>query len=191
MSFKQSAIVLAAVVLCVAAASTRVSAQASNCVDLYHRVMAAYQTAPLSPEYNQMAAAYSASCLAGASSAPAYPAYYPQYYPQYYAPDYQPYYGYAEPDYPYYGGYGYGVPVAVGIGLGFGRGFHNGGDFRDHGGFRGAGFRSGGSFHGGGGRGGGGRGWWRASSLMRRCAKNPPGVSQGGAGKSINTPPRA
>ena len=153
MSFKQPAIVAAAAILCVAAGSTRVSAQAPNCVDLYNRVMAVYQTAPLSPEYNQMAAAYSATCLAGASAAPAYPAYYPQYY----APAYQPYYGYAEPDYPYYGGYGYGVPVGVGLGLGFGRGFgggFRGGGFR-HGGFGGGGFRSGGGGHGGGGHGGG------------------------------------
>ncbi len=34
--------------------------------------MALYQTAPLSPEYNQMAASYSARCLAGASAGPAY-----------------------------------------------------------------------------------------------------------------------
>jgi hypothetical protein len=145
----------AAVVVAVGAAgSAPASAQSPNCVDLYNRVMAVYQTAPLSPEYNQMAAAYGATCLGGAAAAAAYPSYYPQYY----APGYQPYYGYAEPDYAYYGGYGYGVPAAVGIGLGFGRGFHHGGDFREHGGFRGAGFRSGGGFHGGGGHGGGGHG---------------------------------
>ena len=44
-----------------------------NCVDLYNRVMAVYQTAPLSPEYNQMAAAYSATCLASAPCPPIQP----------------------------------------------------------------------------------------------------------------------
>ena len=147
MSLKHAALAGAIVALCTAVDPAPLAAQTPNCVDLYRRVMAAYQTAPLSPEYNQLAAAYSATCLAGAAAAPAYPAYYPQYYPQYYAPYYQPpyyqpYYGYAEPFYPYYG-----VGVPVGIGLGFGRGFHHGG------GFRGGGFHRGG---GGGHRGGGG-----------------------------------
>jgi hypothetical protein len=106
-----------------------------NCADMYGRVMALYQTVPLSPAYNQMAAAYSASCLAGTSAAPVYLQTYVQ------APYYQPYSDYpssyyAGPAYPYYGGYGYGFPV----GLGIGHGFHHGGEFR------------GGSFHGGGGR---------------------------------------
>jgi len=145
MSLKQRAVVLAAAIFCVAAGSTRVVAQTTNCVDLYNRVMAVYQTAPLSPEYNQMAATYGASCLAGAAAAaPAYPSYYPQYYAPYYQPPYYPAYsGYAEPFYPYYG---YGAPVGVGIALGFG------------GGFRGGGFNRGGGGRGGGGhRGGGGR----------------------------------
>jgi hypothetical protein len=123
------------------------SAQAVNCADMYSRVMALYQTAPLSPAYNQMATAYVASCLAGTSAAPVYMQTYVQapYYPTY---SYYPssYYGYA--DYPYYGGYGYGFPVGFGVGFGFGRGFHHGGEF--HGGsFHGGSFH-GGSFHGSG-----------------------------------------
>ena len=91
MRFKQPAIVLAAAVLCAAADPTPVAAQQPvNCVDLYNRVMAVYQTAPLSPEYNQMAAAYSATCLAGASAARAYPAYYPRYYPNITRPNISP-----------------------------------------------------------------------------------------------------
>src|SRR6266481_1306100 len=126
--------VTAAVVVAVGAAgSTAASAQSPNCGDLYSHLMGLYQAAPQSPEYSQMSAFYSANCLAGASDAPAY------------APYYQPpSYGYAEPDYPYYGGYGYAVPVGVGIGLGFGRGFHHGGDSRDHGGFHGTGLHNGG-----------------------------------------------
>jgi hypothetical protein len=70
--------------LCAAVDPAPAAAQSVNCIDLYNRVLAAYRVAPLSPEYNQMAAAYVASCLAGRSSAaPAYPQYsYPQYYGQ-------------------------------------------------------------------------------------------------------------
>src|SRR5580704_17982071 len=75
MSLKQPTIMLAAVTLCAAAASTPVLAQSEGCRDQYNRVMALYQTAPLSPEYGQMAAAYSARCLGGAAAAPP-PAYY-------------------------------------------------------------------------------------------------------------------
>jgi hypothetical protein len=105
MSLKQSTIMLAAVTLCAAAASTPVLAQSEGCRDQYNRVMALYQTAPLSPEYGQMAAAYSARCLGGAAAAPP-PAYYgsttgygyngPAYYgygysaPAYYGPGYLP-----------------------------------------------------------------------------------------------------
>ena len=102
MSLKQPTIMLAAVTLCAAAASTPVLAQSEGCRDQYNRVMALYQTAPLSPEYGQMAAAYSARCLAGAPAAPAYygstgygyngPAYYGYGYsaPAYYGPGYLP-----------------------------------------------------------------------------------------------------
>jgi hypothetical protein len=104
MSLKQPTIMLAAVTLCAAAASTPVLAQSEGCRDQYNRVMALYQTAPLSPEYGQMAAAYSARCLGGAAAAPP-PAYYgstgygyngPAYYgygynaPAYYGPGYLP-----------------------------------------------------------------------------------------------------
>jgi len=72
MSLKQPAIMLAAVALCVAAGSAPVLAQSEGCLGQYNRLMALYQTAPLSPEYSQMAAYYSARCLAGASAGPAY-----------------------------------------------------------------------------------------------------------------------
>ncbi len=72
MSLKQPAIMLAAVALCAAAGSTPVLAESGGCRDQYNRVMALYQTAPLSPEYSQMAASYNARCLAGASAGPAY-----------------------------------------------------------------------------------------------------------------------
>jgi hypothetical protein len=144
MSLKHAALAGTVLALCAAINTAPVAAQPVNCADLYNRVMAVYQTAPLSPEYSQMAAAYGATCLAGASAAPAYP----PYYPQYYAPAYQPYYGYAGADYPYYyDGYGYGVPVAVGLGLGFGRGFHRGGGFHHGGGGRGGGHGGGGGRH--------------------------------------------
>ena len=104
MSLKQPAIMLAAVALCAAVGPTPVLAQSGSCVDQYNRVTALYQTARLSPEYGQMAAAYSARCLAGASAAlpPAYygstgygyngPAYYGYGYnaPAYYGPGYLP-----------------------------------------------------------------------------------------------------
>src|SRR5260370_36501062 len=104
-------ILAAAVVVAVGAAgSTPASAQSPSCGDLYNHLMGLYQAAPQSPEYSQMSAFYSATCLAGASAAPAY------------APYYQPpSYGYAEPDYPYYGGYTYAVPVRRGVGLVCGR----------------------------------------------------------------------
>jgi len=136
MSLKLSAMAGATLVLCASIDPAPTAAQAVNCADMYGRVMALYQAAPLSPAYNQMAAAYSASCLAGTSAAPVYLQTNVQapYYPPY--SYYPPYYGYA--DYPYYYGYGYGIPVAFGVGFGFGHGFHHGGSFH------------GGSFHGGG-----------------------------------------
>lgn len=92
MSLKQPAIVLTAVALCAAAASTPVVAQSEGCRDQYNRVMALYQTAPLSPEYSQMAAAYSARCVAGASAGPAYygGTGYGYNAPTYYGPGYLP-----------------------------------------------------------------------------------------------------
>ena len=94
MPLKQPAIMLAAAALCAAAASTPVLAQSLGCQDQYNRVMALYQTAPLSPEYSQMAAAYSARCLAGASAAPAYSGSpgYSSSAPTYYGPGYNPYF---------------------------------------------------------------------------------------------------
>ena len=65
--------------LCTAVDPAPAAVQSVNCVDLYSHALAVYRNAPLSPEYNQMAAAYVASCLAGGSSAaPAYPQYYGQ-----------------------------------------------------------------------------------------------------------------
>jgi hypothetical protein len=102
MSLKPPAIMLAAVALCAAMGSAPVLAQSESCVDQYNRVTAFYRTAPLSPEYGQMAAAYSARCLAGAPAASAYygstgygynsPAYYGYGYsgPVYYGPGYLP-----------------------------------------------------------------------------------------------------
>jgi hypothetical protein len=89
MSLKQPAIMLAAVALCAAVGSAPALAQSESCVAQYNRVTALYQIAPLSPEYSQMAAAYSARCLAGA---PAAPAYYGYGYnaPAYYGPGYLP-----------------------------------------------------------------------------------------------------
>jgi hypothetical protein len=46
-----------------------VTAQPTNCPDLYSRVMALYQTAPRSAEYNQMSAAYNTSCRANPEAA--------------------------------------------------------------------------------------------------------------------------
>jgi hypothetical protein len=102
MSLKQPAIMLAAVALCGAAGSAPALAQFESCAAQYNRVTALYQTAPLSPEYSQMAAAYNARCLAGAPAAPAYygstgygyngPVYYGYGYnaPVYYGPGYLP-----------------------------------------------------------------------------------------------------
>ena len=101
MSLKQPAIVLAAVALCGAAGSAPALAQFESCAAQYNRVTALYQTAPLSPEYSQMAAAYSARCLGGAAAAPP-PAYYGSTG-----------YGYNSPA---YYGYGYNAPVYYGPG---------------------------------------------------------------------------
>jgi hypothetical protein len=120
--------------LCTAIDPAPAAAQAPNCVDMYSHVMALYQSAPLSPEYNQMAAAYAASCLRGASFAPTYPAPAPDYGAPVYTPVYPATsYGYTPAPYPYYGydypSYAYGydsVPVGVGLGFGFRGGFHHG-----------------------------------------------------------------
>jgi len=143
MSLKHAACAGAMLSLCVAITPAPAAAQLMNCGELYTNLMAVYQAAPLSPQYNQLAAAYSASCMAGA---PAYAPYDAQDYGAY---D-QPPSAYAAPDYPYYGGYGYAVPVGVGIGLGFGGGFHRGGDFHDRGGSHAAAVHNGGTPHGGG-----------------------------------------
>ena len=129
MSLKLAGLAGATLALCALIDPAPVAAQTVNCADMYGRVMALYQAAPLSPAYNQMAAAYAASCLTGAYAAPIYMQTYVQ------APAYPTY------DYPYYGGYGYGFPVGIGVGFGFGRGFHDR-DFHHGGGFHG------GSFHG-------------------------------------------
>jgi hypothetical protein len=142
MSLKHAAIAGAILALCVGAVPKPASAQIPDCADLYNQAITIYRAAPQSPEYAQIAAAYNANCLAGAAAAPPYP------------PEYQPNYGYAESDYPSYAGYGYAVPVGVGIGLGVARGFHQGGNFHEHGGFHGAAVRGDGGSHGGGGHGG-------------------------------------
>jgi hypothetical protein len=110
MSLKLAASAGAIVVLYTSIDPAPVSAQVVNCADMYGRVTALYQAAPLSPAYNQMAATYSASCLGGRPPAPVYMQTYVQAppYPTY--AYYLPYYGYA--DYPYYGGYGLGSRLA-------------------------------------------------------------------------------
>jgi hypothetical protein len=145
MSVKHAVFAGAILTLCAAVDAAPASAQSPNCGDIYR---ALYQTAPQSPEYAHLYAAYNNNCLGGPSARPAYPSFDAQDYPTNYQP---PSYGYAEPDYPYYGGYGYAAPVAVGLGLGFGRGFHH------DGGLQRAGFHNNGGSHGGG-HGGEGRG---------------------------------
>jgi hypothetical protein len=84
LKYAASAVILG---LCAALDPAPAAAQPVNCGDFHNRVLAAYRVAPLSPEYNQMAAAYVASCLAGRSSAPpAYPQYYGQSAPPQMAP---------------------------------------------------------------------------------------------------------
>jgi hypothetical protein len=79
MPLKYAASAAAILGLCATLDPAPAAAQTVNCGDFYNRVLAAYRVAPLSAEYNQMAAAYVASCLAGRSSAaPAYPQYYSQ-----------------------------------------------------------------------------------------------------------------
>ena len=107
MSLKQPTIMLAAVTLCAAAGSAPALAQSESCVAQYNRVTALYQIAPLSPEYGQMAAAYSARCLAGAPAAPAY------YGSTGYGYNGPAYYGYNGPA---YYGYSYSAPVYYGPG---------------------------------------------------------------------------
>ena len=127
MSLRHAALGAATLALFAAAVSAPAAAQTGNCNDIYNQVMAVYRTAPLSPEYSQLASAYSAGCLTGATAAPAYPG---QAYrapaPVYLAPSY----GYAPAAYPDYG-YNYsdgdGGPVGVGIGVGVGGGFHRDG----------------------------------------------------------------
>ena len=62
-SFRRLALATTAVAFCIAAGSAPVAAQSEHCVDLYNRVMALYQTAPQSYEYNRVASYYSARCL--------------------------------------------------------------------------------------------------------------------------------
>ena len=108
MLFKLAALTEVACGLCAALNPAPAAAQAPNCGDMYNRVMQLYQTAPLSPEYAQMAAGYSASCV-GTSAGPAYPAA-----------------GYPASAYGYAPGYVYGPPVSVGIGFGYGGGWGGG-----------------------------------------------------------------
>jgi hypothetical protein len=129
MSLKLVALAGATLALCTLIDPAPVAAQGTTCADLYSRVVALYQTAPLSPAYNQMAAAYVTSCLPRTAAAPVYPQTYVQapYYPTYDDPASN--YGYAEPAYPDYGGYGYGLPIGLGLGFAFAHGFHHD---RDH-----------------------------------------------------------
>jgi opacity protein-like surface antigen len=104
MLLKHAAFGAATLALCGAAALAPAAAQPLNCPDMYNQVMEVYRTAPLSLEYSQIAADYSASCLRGASAAPAYTA---------------PSYGYAPANYPDYGyDYSSGDRATVGVRLG-------------------------------------------------------------------------
>jgi len=104
MLLKPAALATATFALCAAVNPPPAAAQTPNCGEMYGRVMQLYQTAPQSPEYAQMAAAYSASCVGPTAG----PAYYPP-----------PAYGYAP-------GYYYGPAVGVGVGFGYGGGWRGG-----------------------------------------------------------------
>jgi hypothetical protein len=69
MSLTQPVIAIAAAVLLASVGSTAASAQ-ENCGTQYQRVMRAYQMR--SPQYGQMLEHYSARCLSGDSSQPAW-----------------------------------------------------------------------------------------------------------------------
>jgi hypothetical protein len=105
MLLKHAGLTLATLTLCAAVDLAPAAAQAPNCAEMYSRTMGLYQAAPASPQYAQMAAAYSASCIG--PSATAYPA------P---ANGYAPSYGYA----PAY------IGTPVGVGIGFSGGYHDG-----------------------------------------------------------------
>jgi hypothetical protein len=68
-SSKTLALAFGVIALCAAAGSAPAAAQSERCTDLYGRVMALYQTAPYSAEYNRVANYYSSRCLAGGPSA--------------------------------------------------------------------------------------------------------------------------
>ena len=70
MSLKQAAVALAAVAFCTLQVSSPASEQYESCAGIYSRVMALYQTAPYSPDYNQLSASYSSRCLGGMVAAP-------------------------------------------------------------------------------------------------------------------------
>jgi hypothetical protein len=69
MSLRSMALAVAGLAISATLDTAPVAAQPVNCTDVYNRMMALYGTAPQSPEYSQMAAAYSASCVAGAAAA--------------------------------------------------------------------------------------------------------------------------
>jgi hypothetical protein len=62
--------IIAALAVCAAACPGLAAAQPVNCGDLYNRLIALYQSAPQSPAYAQMAAAYQASCVTGSPTQP-------------------------------------------------------------------------------------------------------------------------
>jgi hypothetical protein len=111
MSLKHVGLTVATFALFAAVNAAPAAAQVPNCGDMYNRVMQLYQAAPASPEYAQMASAYSASCVGpSASAGPAYPAA-----------------TYSTPTYGYAPAYVYGAPVSVGVGVGYGGGYYGGG----------------------------------------------------------------
>src|SRR5580704_5143279 len=71
MSLKSIALAAAGLAVSATLDIAPVAAQTVNCTDMYNRMMALYGTAPQSPEYSQMAAAYSGTCVAGAAAAAA------------------------------------------------------------------------------------------------------------------------
>jgi hypothetical protein len=69
MSLKSVAFAAAGLAIFATLDSAPVAAQPVNCTEMYNRMMALYGSAPQSPEYSQMAAAYTGSCVPGAAAA--------------------------------------------------------------------------------------------------------------------------
>ena len=73
MSLKWIVLTTTGLAVCATADPVPLAAQPLNCSDLYRQIVALYQTAPLSAEYAQARATYSASCAGSAPAASAAP----------------------------------------------------------------------------------------------------------------------